>query len=100
MDVGRITSQKLLGLLDPSSSEKPGVFRPEGSFAKEIGEALSTVNQEIVQAESAARELAAGKGDLVETMISLGRADVSLRMVVNLRNRMLEAYQEIMRLDI
>lgn len=100
MDATRITPQNLLGLPDLSSIQKPSASRPEESFANKIGEALSTANQELVQAESAARELASGKGDLVETMISLGRADVSLRLVVNLRNRMLESYKEIMRLEI
>ncbi len=100
MDASRITSQQLLGLLDPFSTQKPGAAAPAESFGKEIGEALSAANQELTRAEGAARELAAGKGDLVETMISLGRADISLRMVVNLRNRMLDSYQEIMRLQI
>ena len=72
----------------------------EGSFAQEIGESLARVNQELDHAEQSARELASGKGDLVETMIALGRADVSLRMVVTLRNRALESYQEIMRLQV
>ena len=73
---------------------------PGASFAQEIGAVIGDANHALNEAETAARELAQGKADVVETMIALGRADVSLRMVVNLRNRMLESYQEIMRLQV
>jgi flagellar hook-basal body complex protein FliE len=33
-------------------------------------------------------------------MIAIGRAEVSMKFVVSLRNRALEAYQEIMRLQV
>jgi len=72
----------------------------QSSFGAEIKESLSKVNEELNAAEASARQLAEGKGDLVETMISLGKADLSLRMVVNMRNRALESYQEIMRLQV
>lgn len=70
------------------------------TFVEEMGAALVDANDSLNEAEAAARELSQGKGDVVDTMIALGRADVSLRMVVNLRNRMLESYQEIMRLQV
>jgi flagellar hook-basal body complex protein FliE len=100
MDATRITSQGLLGLEGLSRAAKPAAPRPEESFATSVGKALSSANDELNKADASARELATGKGDLVETMIDLGRADLSLRMVVNLRNRMLESYQEIMRLQV
>lgn len=99
MNTTRITSQQLLDLEGLAGPAKP-TSRPEESFARDIGEALSNANVELNRAEASARELAAGKGDLVETMIQMGRADLSLRTVVNLRNRMLESYQEIMRLQV
>ena len=38
--------------------------------------------------------------NLHEMMIALDRADVSLRMVTKVRNKAVEAYQEIMRMHL
>ncbi len=78
-------------------TEAPGAAE---SFVREMGTALDETNRALNDADAAARELTQGKGDVVDTMLALGRADVSLRMVVGLRNRMLESYQEIMRLQV
>ena len=70
------------------------------SFADSVGKALEGANAELNRAEASARELAAGRGDLVDTMINMSRADLSLRFVVNMRNRVIEAYNEVMRLQV
>ena len=98
-----MNTEKVLGsrLLDLASKPQS---RTEGSggasFAKSVGEALASANDELKRAEEATRELAAGKGDLVDTMVAMGRADLSLRFVVNMRNRVIESYNEIMRLQV
>jgi len=73
--------------------------RPSG-FLERLGEAFESADADQKSAEAQARKLAAGKGDVVETMIGLTRADLSLRFAVQMRNRALEAYQEIMRLPL
>jgi flagellar hook-basal body complex protein FliE len=74
---------------------------PEGpSFSQRFREALTEANRSLQEAERSAREMAEGKVDVVETMIALSHAELSLRHLVVLRNRVLEAYQEIMRLQL
>ena len=73
---------------------------PEAPFADQFKAALSEANETLQGAEESAQKLAAGEVDVVETMIALGKADLSLRFVVALRNRALEAYNEIMRLQV
>lgn len=51
-------------------------------------------------AEGHSESLATGEGDVVETMVALSKAEISLRFVTEVRNRALEAYQEIMRLQV
>ena len=74
------------------------------SAAKAFGEGLTSLIEDAdakqKTAESQIRERAAGEGDLVQTMVALSDADLSLRMIVNVRNRALEAYQEIMRMPV
>ena len=43
---------------------------------------------------------AKAKGDLQETMIALEKADVSFRLMMQIRNKVLDAYQEIMRMQV
>ena len=99
MEANRILSSQGLGV-EATAPKKAAATNGGEAFAKSISETLAATNDDINHAEAAARDLAAGKGDLVETMISMGRADLSLRMVVNMRNRMLESYNEIMRLQV
>ena len=74
---------------------------PEGpSFGERFRDALVEANRSLQDAERSAREMADGKTDVVETVIALSHAELSLRHVVALRNRVFEAYQEIMRLQL
>jgi flagellar hook-basal body complex protein FliE len=86
----------------PTAAERPvePAARRGPPFAERLLEALNESNQKLKEAELASEEIAAGKGDIVETMVSLSRAELSLRLVVTLRNRLLEAYNEIMRLQV
>ncbi len=99
MDLNRLLAPGNAGVALPAS-QPPRASDAGQAFGKSIAETLASANTDLTHAEASARDLAAGKGDLVETMISMGRADLSLRMVVNMRNRMLESYNEIMRLQV
>ena len=63
--------------------------------------ALGEVNDLQQKADQAIQQLVGeGKGDLQETMIALEKADVSFRLMMQIRNKVLEAYQEIMRMQV
>jgi flagellar hook-basal body complex protein FliE len=44
--------------------------------------------------------MANGQVDTVEAVLALSKADLTLRHLVALRNRVLEAFQEVMRLPL
>ena len=60
----------------------------------EVGELQEKANQAMQQM------VGEGKGDLQETMIALEKADVSFRLMMQIRNKVLDAYQEIMRMQV
>jgi flagellar hook-basal body complex protein FliE len=60
----------------------------------EVGELQAKANQSIQQM------VGEGKGDLQETMIALEKADVSFKLMMQIRNKVLDAYQEIMRMQV
>ena len=78
----------------------PSASNDDGTFAATLKDVVSKANQEQLSAEAETRALVAGEGDIVDTMIAVGRAEVSMRFVVSLRNRALEAYQEVMRIQV
>ena len=79
----------------------PGVDQSAtGSFTNMLQESLDKANEIQLQADSAVRELAAGRNkNIHETMLMLEKADSSFRLMMQVRNKVLEAYREIMRMQ-
>lgn len=88
------------GAAVPSASEAPGAAKPARDFASLVADFLEKTNQEINSGELEARRLAEGKGGVVEAVLALSKADLSLRFAVEMRNRFLEAYREISRINV
>jgi len=77
-----------------------GVPGKEASFVQELKSAVGQVNALQNQAEEAMRDGAVrGAENIHETMIALQEAEMGLKMLVRFRDKALEAYQEIMRLQ-
>ncbi len=71
----------------------------EQSFDKFLSDAMSKINEVQKDAEIAVQELARG-GDVTQAIIALEKADMSFQMMVEIRNRLLNAYEEIMRMQV
>jgi flagellar hook-basal body complex protein FliE len=81
-----------------SSPELPG---HSGSFATLLQQSLERVDGLQHEADAAARAFALGQAPSVhDTMIAMEKADVSLRLTTKVRNKVVEAYQEIMRMQV
>ena len=64
-------------------------------------EVLESTNRLQEQADNEIKALAVGKnGDLHKTMIAMEEADVSFQLLMQIRNKIVAAYQEIMRMQI
>jgi flagellar hook-basal body complex protein FliE len=70
------------------------------SFADALGKAIAATDRLQVEADGQAAAVAQGGGNLHETAIALEKADVSLRVAAKVRNKVVEAYQEIMRMPV
>ena len=70
-------------------------------FAETLKVALADVNRAQQTAEASAREFAAGRTtDVAATMIAVEKANVTFQLMLQIRNRLLEAYQEIQRVQV
>lgn len=89
----------------PQGVEHTGRARsaPSGTsdFGTVLRQSLSEVNQLQAQADEAVEALATGKGiSLHETMIALEKADLSFRLMMEVRNKIVSAYQEVLNMNI
>jgi flagellar hook-basal body complex protein FliE len=71
------------------------------SFGDLLSEKIQQVDHLQASADQASSDFATGKSrNLHETILAMEMADTSLRLLVTVRNKALEAYQEIMRMPI
>lgn len=82
--------------LSSSNSKEPGA-----DFSKTLKEAIHSVNELQKNADVKMQELVTGKSQNIhETMIAAEKADIALRLMVQVRNKIIDAYQEIMRMQL
>lgn len=71
------------------------------SFADTLKEAVNSVNTMQKTADVKAQELAVGKSkDIADVMITAEKADIALKLMVQVRNKIIEAYQDIMKMQV
>jgi flagellar hook-basal body complex protein FliE len=96
---------EMAGLRRPEAAPAPraGASSAAGgdSFAAVLGDSLAEVNRLQQQADASITALATtDKASLHDTMIAMEQADVSFRLMMQVRNKIVEAYQEIMRMQV
>jgi flagellar hook-basal body complex protein FliE len=70
-------------------------------FGRLLQRGLNAVNAEQAGASQAVRDLALGHTDsLHQVMWSVARADLAFRLVLEIRNRLIEAYQEVTKMPV
>ncbi len=71
------------------------------TFTDILKDSMDQVNTQQVQADTAIKELVAGRSkNIHETMLTIERADTSLKMMMQVRNKILDAYKEVMRMQV
>jgi flagellar hook-basal body complex protein FliE len=87
-------------LAPPGGPAMPGgtsdAARPEHSFKKMLLESLEHVNEMQQSADAAVEQFFTG-GDVnaAEVLTAVQKADMSFRLMMQLRNKLVQAYQEI-----
>jgi len=70
-------------------------------FVEFLEKAVDGVNQAQLESDRAIAQLNTGQAkNLHEVMIAMEEADISMRLMVQMRNKVVEAYQEIMRMQV
>ncbi len=71
-----------------------------GDFQKVLKSSIEEVDGLAKEANHSVQEMVAGKMDVHQAMVSLEKANMSFRLMVQARNKMMAAYEEIMRMQL
>lgn len=100
MDVKGIESGLGIGKMFPEVGGAKAVAPAEGA-GKFFQELVSKVNDLQVQSDKAIQGLASGENkNLHEVMISMEKASISFQFMSTVRDKALNAYQEVMRMQV
>ena len=82
----------------PRSEETAALPKPD--FGAMVKDAVATTTTSLQAADQAAASVAAGEANLVDVVTAISAAEVTLETAISVRNRMIEAYQDILRMPI
>ncbi len=99
----RVEALKLMpvkGVL-PETTAPVSTQQPEKAFGEYLKEALTSVNDLQTESQQARLNLAAGKiQDVAEVTIAAEKASIALQLTMQVRNKVVDAYQEVMRMQV
>lgn len=96
---------KSLAGLAGSAGPMPGAgltktAEQQGGFGEMLNQVIGSVVDAGQKADAASMQAAQGKGDLVDVVTAVAESEVALETLVSVRDRVISAYEEIMRMPI
>ncbi|MBN2241185.1 MAG: flagellar hook-basal body complex protein FliE [Acidobacteria bacterium] len=80
---------------------RPGAEKKDTNFGTVLKDAISTVNELQKQSDREIEKLMTGESqDLHNTVIAMQKAGLSFQMMMQVRNKIVQAYQEIIRMQV
>ena len=104
-DMVRPNAMPTPGVDAPMPLDQPGEVTPgqssDESFGNVLGKFISDVNMKQNTASEAVNGLQSGQSvPLHQAVIAMEEANVSFQLMVEVRNKLLDSYQELMRMQI
>ncbi|WP_329602857.1 flagellar hook-basal body complex protein FliE [Terrilactibacillus tamarindi] len=100
MDISAINMKGLQNVITSSKTDS-SVSKTSTSFSNVFDKAISALNESQKESDQAVTDLISGKNqDLHNVMISLAKSDVLMQTASQFRNKAIDAYQEIMRMQV
>ena len=100
--MNEINVQDRMGsLMGPTLQPKPSAAAGKIEFGEVLGQSVEKVNNLQNQADAAVNDLTTGKNtDIHQTMIAVEKAGVAFELMMQLRNKVITAYETIMRMPV
>ena len=98
IDTGIVTGS--LGLSGPSGVKLPGAESQEGTFSGVLKDAVNNLEQIREGSTNATNAVMLGETDsLHQVMLEASKAEIALSLAVQVRNKAVDAYTEVMRMQ-
>ncbi len=95
-----ISLKRLEQVID-SKAKQTSKKAPSKSFGEVLSKSMEEVNQLQEKADKAIEELATGETkDIAQAMIAVEKANISFKLMTQVRNKIVEAYEEVMRMPV
>jgi flagellar hook-basal body complex protein FliE len=94
-NAAKLVSDGAKPLSGPAPSSGPG-----GDFAKLLADSLQSVVDTGRQSDKKTMDLVNGKADVVDVVTAVAQTEVAVESMVAIRDRVISAYEEIMRMPI
>ena len=93
---------KLATLADPGASlgKAAGTDSNGGSFGSMVRDALNSVVEAGKKSDAQSQAMVAGKANLVDVVTAVTETEVAVQTLVSVRDKVIAAYEEIMRMPI
>ncbi len=89
----------LAGALPPASPA-PGPAEASSGFGEALDKLVDSVKSSSAEANKAVTGMIDGDGEVHDAMIALQRADLTFQFAVQVRNKLVQAYQDVMRMPV
>ncbi len=78
-----------------------GIDQADKTFAQTMKESILKVNDVQTQADQSIVDLTTGRNtDIHQTMIAVEKAEVTFQMMMQVRNKLISAYEEVSRMQV
>ena len=100
MNIGELGSQ-IKGLSSDKLYSMPNDEKSDESFTSVLNKSLGEINKSQTEAYNAMEQIATGKVENLQAAVQkIEEAELSLKLALEMKNKALSAYKEIMRMQI
>lgn len=102
LDTGKTTNETRNDFNNVAKPFAPGQTDPANkSFADTLKDAVGQVNTLQKESDKQGQALATGQTtDIPQVMMAAEKADIALRMMVQVRNKIIQAYEDVMKMQV
>ena len=100
MAIAPITNPGALVGPGTTGTKSTGAAAGGSDFGTSLAALLESVETNAGEANQAVAAMTDGSGDVHTAMLALQRAEVSMQLTVQVRNKLVQAYQDLMRMPI
>jgi flagellar hook-basal body complex protein FliE len=87
-------------LTDPAAGLAKATGGEGGGFSEMLKNAIGTVAEAGRHSDAQSQSLAAGKANIVDVVTAVAETEVAVSAMVSVRDKVVQAYEEIMRMPI